>query len=809
VSLLLNSKLKPPWIGKELPAAAAAAAVVDNDSSSSVQSDDDISLWNSSRLARYVKAGQYRKAVECFQQMQQQHKGMVPDRFAYVQVLNACARLRALEEGKHIHAQLVQRDCESDIYLGNSLIDMYAKCGSIEDAWKVFNGMQTRNVVTWSAMIMGCAKCWQGWKALALFQQMQEEDVEPNSVTFVGVLNACASVAALEDGRRVHEQILRSGCESNVFVGSSLINMYVKCGSIEDAWRVFKRIPRPDLVCWNSVILGFGRYGQAEKALEVFQQMQCKGVQPVPVTFVAALNACASLGVLKVGQHLHTQIVQNGFQSNVFVGNSLIDMYAKCGSIEDAWRVFNRMPTRDVISWNTMIVGCVNCGQGEKALQLYQQLQSEGMLQADSVTFVGAFNACASIGALEQGRRIHLQTIQSGCESDVFVGSSLLNMYAKCGSIEDARKVFDRMPIRDVVAWNAMIVGYVKCGLEQEALVLSDKMQQEGVEPNHVTFVWILNACASIGALEEGRHIEEQIIHSGYQSDVFLSTSLIDMYAKCGSIDNAWRVFNKMPSRTVVAWNAMILGLVRCGKGEMALELFQQMQQEEGLEPDPISFVGALNACASIAALAEGRNIEKQIIHHGCESDVFVGNSLVDMYAKCGSIDDAWRVFSSMTILDVVSWTAMLQGYGMHGHGKEALRHFEWMCEEGVAIDTVTFVCLLSACNHADLVHEGMHCFESMGLVYGICATVDHYACMVDLLSRAGHVHEAEDLMALISCQPNASLCISLVSSCRNHDDDLGMEDCPAAKQVLKPKPADAMGYTVAGKWDVDTVYES
>ncbi|CAM6066490.1 unnamed protein product [Sphagnum tenellum] len=295
----------------------------------------------------------------------------------------------------------------------------------------------------------------------------------------------------------------------------------------------------------------------------------------------------------------------------------------------------------------------------------------------------------------------------------MFVGKSLVDMYAKCGSIEDALRVFNRMSTCNVVAWSAIILGHVKCGQGHEALQLSSQMQQEGVEPNHVTFVGILNACASIEALQEGKDVHEQIIQSGWESNVSVGSSLVGMYAKCGSIDEAWRVFNSMPKCDVVAWNAMILGYAKRGQGQKALQLSCQMQYE-GVHPISVTFVGMLNACANVAALEEGRHIHGAIIESGYESDVFVGSGLIDMYAKCGSVEDAWRVFNRMPRCNMVAWTAMLGAYALHGHANEALAHFKRMCEQGVEIDHITFLSLLSACWHAGLVDEGLCYFQFM-----------------------------------------------------------------------------------------------
>jgi pentatricopeptide repeat protein len=232
------------------------------------------------------------------------------------------------------------------------------------------------------------------------------------------------------------------------------------------------------------------------------------------------------------------------------------------------------------------------------------------------------------------------------------------------------------MPSSNVVTWIAMILGHVKCGQGQRALELFHQMQQEGVRPDSVILVGVLNACASMVALEDARCVHQQIIGCGWDSDVFVANSSVDMYTTCESIEDACRVFNKMPSRDVVTWNAIILGHVKCGQGQKALELFRQMQQE-GVQPNSVTFVGVLNACASVVALEEGRCVHQQIIQSGLELDGFLGSSLVDMYAKCGSMKDGWNVFNKMPSQDVVTWTAILGGCAMHGHGKDALKHFE------------------------------------------------------------------------------------------------------------------------------------
>ncbi|KAJ7552177.1 hypothetical protein O6H91_06G045400 [Diphasiastrum complanatum] len=719
--LWLDKKSTPYWVEAQL--AALAPGTVQR----------SVFSWNK-MIAQYVKEGQDKEALYLFQQMQKE--GMIPDRFTFIRVIKACTNLVSLEKGRRIHLQAVESDYESDLFVGNCLIDMYGKCGSIGDALAVFKNMPIRDVVSWNAMIMGYVKCGQAETAFKLFWQMQREQAEPDNITFTSILNACGRMTSLAVGRHVHALVNQSVSTTGIAVGNSLIDMYCKCNSIEDAFNVFNCMEERTTVSWSTMLVGYAKCGQGEKALDLFRQMQFEQVKPDRMTFVAVLHACASVAALEIGLHVHKQVEQFGYESDVIVANSLIDMYSKCGRSVDARQVFDHMRTRNAVSWNAMINGYVKCGMAEMALKLFQQMEEE-RVDPDTVTFVGVLNACASVMALEEGRHVHGQVILRGFDSDVVLKNCLLNMYGKCGSIEDAHKLFNGMSIWDVVSWSAMLIGYVKCEQDEKAFALFQQMQRESVELDNVILGTVLNACSSLAAVEEGMQIHLQILRIGYKSDTFLENCLVDMYSKCGSIESALRIFNSMVKRDIVSWNAMITGCVKCGEEHKAIELFHQMLKEQ-LEPDNVTYISVLNACASMAMLEEGRNVHAHLVRSECKQDILVENSLVDMYSKCGSIEDACQVFDDMVMRDVVSWTTMLGGYAMHGLGNESLRLFEQLCRADPELDSATFVCLLSSCSHAGLVDEGQYYFESMNPLYGIPATGDHYMCMLDLLGRAG-----------------------------------------------------------------------
>jgi pentatricopeptide repeat protein len=273
---------------------------------------------------------------------------------------------------------------------------------------------------------------------------------------------------------------------------------------------VFKSLNKRDVVAWSSLLLGYVKFGQAKKVLGLFKQMQNELVEPNQFTFVAVLKACSSLEALDEGRDVHAQIIHLGFETDIFVGSGLIDMYSKCGCMDDGWRVFSNMPKRNQVTWNAIILGYLKYGQGERALELCEQMVQES-LDPSPATFVGMLNACAKLESLADGKRVHDLIIQSGCELNPFVVSSLVNMYAKCGSLEYAWEMFKTLSKPDVVAWDAMILGYLKCGQQHKALDLLRQMQHEGIEPDRHMFVRVSKEGIELAAVTEASCIHEEI----------------------------------------------------------------------------------------------------------------------------------------------------------------------------------------------------------------------------------------------------------------------------------------------------------
>ncbi|XP_057873045.2 pentatricopeptide repeat-containing protein At3g24000, mitochondrial-like [Cryptomeria japonica] len=724
----------------------------------------DIISWNTI-IAAYKTHGYPHESVTLFHNMQE--TGLHPDQFTFASVLPACAKMGDLQQGIEIHKSINNWRISSDVVVATALVDMYAKCGSIHKARDLFDEISQKNVFSWTAMIGGYAQNGFVGKALKTFKEMQLAGVKPNSTTFASILPACAKMGALEQGMDIHQSIMEAGLLSDIIVGNALIDMYAKCGSIDKARELFDKMPHRNVVSWNAMIARYAHNGCVEKALETFKQMQLAGVKPNSTSFASILPACAKMGATEQGMDIHQIIIEGGFSSDIIVGNALVDMYAKCGSIEKAREVFDRIPQRDAISWTAMIVGYAQNGFVEHALETFKQMQLT-VVKPDSTTFASILSTCAKKGALEQGMGIHQSIKDSGILSDIVVATALVDMYAKCGSIDKAHEIFDRMPQRDVFSWTAMITGYAQNGFVEKALETFKQMQLAGVKPNSTTFSSILSACAKMGTLEHGMNIHQSIKDKGILLDVLVATSLVDMYAKCGDIDKARELFDKMPRRNVISWNAMIAGYAQNGSVEKALETFKQMQLA-GVKPNSTTFASILPACAKMGALEQGMDIHQSIMEGGGLSDIIVGNALVDMYAKCGSIHRARELFDKIPQRNVISWNAMIAGYAQNGFCKDALKLFELMKHSGTYPDIVSFACVLCACSHAGLADEGCSYFNHMSNQYCITPTVDHYVCMVDLLARAGYLEDALKFIIKMPAKPVVVVWMSFLGACRSY----------------------------------------
>ncbi|KAF8395426.1 hypothetical protein HHK36_019372 [Tetracentron sinense] len=439
-------------------------------------------------------------------------------------------------------------------------------------------------------------------------------------------------------------------------------------------------------------------------------------------------------------------------------------------------------------------------GFHSKSLSGVSSIQSETP-SSESLVWVGVcwtevlylqdlLQRCARKRAAKEGKVCHGRTIQAGLQTDTLTSNILINMYSKCGLVDFARWVFDRMPERSLVSWNTMISSHTRHGEEEEALDLFMQMQREGITPpSEFALSSILCACAAKSAVFECQQLHAFALKNEMVSNVFVGTAVLDVYAKCYLIKDACRIFDRMPDRSAVTWSSMVAGYVQNDLYEEALMLFHRAQII-GLEQTQFTLSAALCACASLAALIEGNQVHAVSIKTGFGSNLFVAASLIDMYAKCGSIEEAYFVFSSVKEKNVVLLNAMISGFSKHARSLEAMILFEKMQQMGISPNEVTYVSVLSACSHMGLVRKGQRYFDLMIREHNVYPNILHYSCLVDILGRAGMTHEAHDLIERLPFDATASMWGSLLASCRIHG-NLEVAEV-AAKHLFEIEPDNA-----------------
>uniref|UniRef100_A0A7N0T930 DYW domain-containing protein n=1 Tax=Kalanchoe fedtschenkoi TaxID=63787 RepID=A0A7N0T930_KALFE len=616
------------------------------------------------------------------------------------------------------------------------------------------------------------------------------------------LLELCTSIQELH---QFIPPIIKNGFYNEHLFQTKLVSLFCNYGALQEAVKVFDPIEDKIDPLYHTLLKGYTKFASLEEAVRFFNRMRCDGVVPVVYNFAYLLKVCGTESDYRLGRELHGQLVVNGYALNLFAMTSLANMYAKCGLVEDAYKMFDRMPEKDLVSWNTVISGYAQNGKAKIAMEMVLRMQEE-KVRPDSITMVSVLPAAADMGSLRIGKTIHGFVIRDGCDSQVNICTALVDMYGKCGRVDVARLIFDKMERKTVVTWNSMIDGYVQGGYPEKGLEIFDKMLNEGVEPSDVSIMEALHACADLGDVEKGMAVHRLMDELGLGENVSVMNSLISMYSKCMRVDKAADVFDKLQMKTTVSWNAMILGFAQNGHINEALTCFCKMQAEN-IKPDSFTMVSVIPAVAELSILRQAKWIHGLVVRAGFEKNVYVVTALVDMYAKCGAVDTARKLFDMMGERHVMTWNAMIDGYGTHGQGKAAIELFDEMLKNPVKPNHITFLCIISACSHSGFVDEGLSYFESMKDEYGIQPLMDHYGAVVDLLGRSGRLDEAWEFIQKMPVQPGMNVYGAMLGACKIRNNvELGEK---AAIEIFKLGP-DEGGYHVllaniyasASMWD-------
>ncbi|CAL9203871.1 unnamed protein product [Musa hybrid cultivar] len=678
----------------------------------------------------------------------------------------------------------------------------YARLGMLHQARRLFDRMPHRDVVSWNTMILALARAGSCGDAVGLYSQLRRFSLGFNAHTFSGLLVACVRLGEAHLVRQVHAQVLLVGFLTNIIISSSLVNSYTKCGFVDDARKLFDEMPtRDNSISWTALIGSYTRHGHPFEALDLFRNMMKLGVSPDQFTFSSALCACGAIASVKHGKQIHARLLRTRFNPNAIVISSLVDMYSKCGDLAGGQRVFDLTDAgrMDTVLWNTMMSAAGQHGDGIEAVKMFEEMIKTGT-KPDANTFIVLLTACSHSGLVVGISH------DTSWQRNLISMSLLMRALASCGDPHGARRVFDGAPHKNAVFFNVMIRSYVNHGLHGHAFRLfADMSLRHHVRPDNYTFPCVLKACAGSDHLAGGLQLHGAVTKLGLDTNIFVGNTLIALYWRCGGLSDALRVFDEMPTKDVVSWNAMIAGYAQNGQYDRAIELCEKMMA--GVEPDAVTLASVLPACGDLSALSLGKKIHEVIERKRMLPNLVLENALVDAYANCGSLEAAREVFDGMNGKDVVSWTSIVSAYGMHGHGKKAIALFEQMRKSGLKPDPVAFISILSACNHSGLLNEGKYYFKCMTECYHFVPRIKHYACMVDLLGRSGHVDEAYDFILKMPIKPNERVWGALLGACRVHSNmEIGVA---AADHLFKLVPEQSGYYVLlsniyarAGRWE-------
>lgn len=514
------------------------------------------------------------------------------------------------------------------------------------------------------------------------------------------LLKTCKSITKL---KQIHAQVIILNFHKHIGILHKLLAFTTHDDTdFNYAKKIFSCCENRTLFMYNVMIKGYVKTGQFKKPLYLFNELKIHGLFPDNFTYPFVFKAIGELKMVKGGEKIHGYVLKSGVLFDNYVGNSVMDMYGLFGYVESLNKVFDEMPNRDSVAWNILISGFVRCGRFQDAVVVYKKMREENGVKPDEATVVSTLSACTALKSLEIGREIHGYVVEE-LEFSLIIGNALVDMYCKCGclivareifddmpmknvicwtsmvlgyvnngQLDEARKLFERSPVRDLVLWTTMINGYVQFNCVDDAMDLFRSMQIQGIKPDKYTLVALLTGCAQLGALQQGEWIHDYMKENRITVTAVVGTALIEMYAKCGCIEKSKEIFDELEEKDTASWTSIICALAMSGNTRKALELFSEMEQA-GFHPDDITYIGVLSACSHGGLVEEGRKyfhamsrihaIQPKLEHYGC---------LIDLLGRAGLLSEAEVMISQIPNKDnkiiVPIYGALLSACRIYGN---------------------------------------------------------------------------------------------------------------------------------------------
>ncbi|XP_031389308.1 pentatricopeptide repeat-containing protein At4g39952, mitochondrial [Punica granatum] len=623
----------------------------------------DAFLWNSI-IKSHFSNGLYSRSLELFSEMRS--ADCLPNHFTLPMVASACGEAGWPNFGMCVHGLASKcglLGCSSAV--GSSLVYMYSKSGEIGDACKIFDEMPDRDVVAWTAVLVGCLQNGEEEKGLEFLCEMLSCDVRPNSRTMEGAFQACGNMGALLEGSCLHGLMVKNGAGSSPVVQSSVLSMYTKCECPDEAYRSFCEVVDKNIFTWTSVIGVHARVGKMRECISLFHQMQDAEFYPDRIVISCMLLGFGnSMNVLE-GKTFHGLVLRRRYLFDQMVDNALLSMYCKFRQLDIANKLFDRGNKLDKERWNIMVLGYGKIGLEENCIKLFKEMHYLG-IEADSNSLVSVISSSSRMRENSIGRQFHCYAIKCLMDSDVSVANSLIDFYGSCGDLSMAHSIFSKA-MRDVVSWNTLMSAYAHNKRYVDAISLFNRMRLKGISPNSATLVTVLSACSNLASLEDGERIHQFITENQFKLNVSLATALIDMYAKCGKLEKSRQIFDSMNKRDVISWNVMISCYGMHGDAKSAIDVFQLMENSNR-RPNNLTFLGLLSACAHSGLVKEGKYLFDRMESYSIKPDLKHYACMVDLLGKSGDLKGAEELVLSMPMSpDGGIWGALLSACRIHG----------------------------------------------------------------------------------------------------------------------------------------------
>ncbi|RWV85007.1 hypothetical protein GW17_00053236 [Ensete ventricosum] len=632
----------------------------------------DISSWNS-MISGCTFNGFPERSVSYFREMRRSN--VDADAVSLSSAVTACSLVEeAWGHGEAVHALAIRMGYEANTYssLSNCLILFYFRCENVEAADAVFKGLANKNVISWNAMIGGLLDNGRYDEFLNHFWEMQSKKhkIQPDDTTLITIIPACRELNLLREGKSIHAFAIKKETELfNSSVENALLDMYLECGDLKSSFLLFRKMTNKDIISWNTMIFGFSNQNGSskEEARALFCELLRRGPRCSVVTFLAILPCCTGVEDLRFGKSLHACLIRYGLMISMSATNALMLMYINCGDLSASILVFERiLPVSDIVSWNTMIVGCVQNGYYKEALGMLTSMGSFRLPKPDSITFVSAVSACGNLGLLSYGQCLHGLALKSLVNFDVRVKNALLTMYFHCNDSKSAERLFELNGDRNLCSWNCMISGFAQNKEGGKSLKLFQNM--EGIGPNEFSIVGVIYACTQLGDLSHGKEVSGYVFRFCLQRNTFILSALVDMYSKCGRLDIAAQIFASCNENSIASWNSMISAYGFHGQGRRSIELFSRMHGL-GVKATKSTFVAVLSACSHCGlvdegwkcyrAMSEKFGIEPTAEHHVC---------MIEMLGRAGRLGEAFEFLKRLPVEAKPGvWGALLSA--CHDHG--------------------------------------------------------------------------------------------------------------------------------------------